>query len=258
MRLLQSWYDSAVQEVAADRKLDRTQLAAILDTSPMMVDTAKDKGLITNIGYEDDARDAAKKQAGSGAETMRFDRYVQATRNDWDAVGAPTIALVHAAGEIVEGTDDNAIGNTTTSIAGDTFSDAIREAAKDSNVKAILLRVDSPGGSAIASDQILQALKKARATGKPIVVSMGSVAASGGYFISMAADKIVAEPGTLTGSIGVIFGKVAVGKSLELAGVEGRELGVGRCRLSFTDRAAHVSVPVCARNSRWTRKDWSG
>jgi len=69
MRLLQSWYDSAVQEVAADRKLDRTQLAAILDTSPMMVDTAKDKGLITNIGYEDDARDAAKKQAGSGAET---------------------------------------------------------------------------------------------------------------------------------------------------------------------------------------------
>ena len=227
-RLLQSWYDSALQEVAADRKLDRTQLGAILDTSPMMVDVAKQKGLITNIGYEDDARDAAKKLAGNGAEVMRFDRYVQATRNSADAIGAPTIALVHAAGDIVEGSDDNAIGNTTTEITGDTFSDAIREAAADSSVKAILLRVDSPGGSAIASDQILHALQKAHAAGKPIVVSMGSVAASGGYYISVAADKIVAQPGTLTGSIGVIFGKVAVGKSLELVGVEGRELGIGK------------------------------
>ena len=227
-RVLNSWYDSALQEVAGDRKLDRAQLSAILDTSPMMVDAAKQKGLITNIGYEDEASDAAKKLAGNGAETMRFDRYLQAIRGNADAAGGPTIALVHAAGDIVEGSDDNAIGNATTQIAGDTFSDAIREAAADTNVKAILLRVDSPGGSAIASDQILHALQKAHAAGKPIVVSMGSVAASGGYFISMAADKIVAEPGTLTGSIGVIFGKVAVGKSLELVGVEGRELGVGK------------------------------
>ena len=85
-----------------------------------------------------------------------------------------------------------------------------------------------PEGSAIASDQILQALKKARATGKPIVVSMGSVAASGGYYISMAADRIIAEPGTLTGSIGVLWGKFAVGKSAEMVGLEARELGVGK------------------------------
>jgi protease-4 len=242
-RVLQSWYDSAVQEAAADRKLDRAQLTAILDA-------AKEKGLITNIGYEDDARDAAKKQAGSGAEMMRFDRYVQATRNNADAIGAPTIALVHASGDIVEGTDDNGIGNTTTSIAGDTFSDAIREAAKDGDVKAILLRVDSPGGSAIASDQILQALRKARAAGKPIVVSMGSVAASGGYYISMAADKIIAEPGTLTGSIGVIFGKVAVGKSLELAGVEGRELGIGKNALFLSGMTPWNGDQLAAANAQ--------
>jgi protease-4 len=250
MRLLQSWYDSALQEVAADRKLDRTQLSTIFDTSPMMVDDAKQKGLITNIGYEDDAHDAAKKLAGSGAEILRFDRYFQAARNNADGIGAPTIALVHAAGDIVEGGDENALSNATTSIAGDTFSDAIREATADKNVKAILLRVDSPGGSAIASDQILHALQKAHTAGKPIVVSMGSVAASGGYFISMAADKIVAEPGTLTGSIGVIFGKVAVGKSVELAGVEARELGVGKNALFLSGMTPWNADQLASANAQ--------
>src|SRR5262249_2183183 len=114
------------------------------------------------------------------------------------------------------------------SIYGDDFAKAIRDAAEDSSVRAILLRVDSPGGSAIASDQILDAVKKARAKGKPVVVSMGSVAASGGYYISLGADRIVAEPGTLTGSIGVLWGKFAVGKTLEKVGLEARELGVGK------------------------------
>ena len=86
----------------------------------------------------------------------------------------------------------------------------------------------TPGGSAIASDQILHALKGAHARGKPIVVSMGSVAASGGYYIAMAADRIVAEPGTLTGSIGVLWGKVALGKSAQLIGINARELGAGK------------------------------
>jgi protease-4 len=238
LRVLQSWYDSALAEMATDRKLDRTQLVAVLDASPSTVETVKDKGLITNIGYDDEARDAAKARAGQGATITRFNRYVQATRGrNIYAAGASTIALVHAAGDIVEGESEGALSDATNSIAGDTFSQAIRDAAADRNVKAILLRVDSPGGSAIASDQILQALKKARAAGKPIVVSMGSVAASGGYYISVAADKIVAEPGTLTGSIGVLWGKVAVGKSLELAGLEGRELGVGKNALFLSGMA---------------------
>ena len=114
------------------------------------------------------------------------------------------------------------------SIYGDVFAKAIRDAADDDSVRAILLRVDSPGGSAIASDQILQAIKKAKAAGKPVVVSMGSVAASGGYYISLAADRIIALPGTLTGSIGVLWGKVAVGRSMGLVGVTARELGVGQ------------------------------
>jgi protease-4 len=248
-RVLQSWYDSATAEAAADRKLDRTALISVLDTSPAPVESVKDKGLITNIGYDDDARDAAKKQAGTGAEMLRFDRYVQATRGAGLGSGS-TIALVHAAGDIVEGGDDSPFGAAATSVAGDTFSEAIREAATDKNVKAILLRVDSPGGSAIASDQILQALKKAHAAGKPIVVSMGSVAASGGYYIAMAGDRIVAEPGTLTGSIGVLWGKVAVGKSLEIVGVEGRELGVGKNALFLSGMTPWDQTQLAAVNAQ--------
>ncbi len=227
LRVLQSWYDSATAEASADRKLDPGVLTSVLDAAPATVETVKDKGLITNIGYDDEARDAAKARAGAGAKIMRFDRYVQATRDRVAGFGAPTIALVHAAGDIVEGGDDNPLSQSSASVAGDTFAQAIRDAAEDKNVKAILLRVDSPGGSAIASDQILQALKKARATGKPLVVSMGAVAASGGYYISMAADRIIAEPGTLTGSIYADFTKkVAEGRKLPLEQVE--QLARGR------------------------------
>jgi protease-4 len=229
LRVLQSWYDSATGEAAADRKLDRAALISVLDAAPATVETVKDKGLITNIGYEDEARDAAKAKAGQGAQMVDFERYVQATRNRGAGATGPTVALVHAAGDIVEGEDaDSALRQSASSVAGDTFADAIREATANKGVKAILLRVDSPGGSAIASDQILHALQKAHAAGKPIVVSMGSVAASGGYYISVAADRIVAEPGTLTGSIGVLWGKVAVGKTAEMVGVEARELGMGK------------------------------
>jgi protease-4 len=234
LRVLQSWYDSATTEASTDRKLDRAVLTAVLDAAPATVEAVKDKGLITNIGYDSEARDAAKSRAGADAKVTSFERYVQATRNQGAGFGAPTIALIHAAGDIVEGEDDSPLQQGSASVAGDTFSQAIRDAAEDKNVKAILLRVDSPGGSAIASDQILDALKKARATGKPIVVSMGAVAASGGYYISMAADRIIAEPGTLTGSIGVLWGKFAVGKTAEMVGLEARELGVGKNALFLT------------------------
>ena len=251
MRVLQSWYDSATQDAASDRKVDRAQLISVLDGGPATVETVKDKGLITHIGYDDEARDAAKSQAGPGAAIVRFDRYVQATRNrNTGSAGTSTIALVHAAGDIVEGGDDSPLSAASTQVAGDTFSEAIREAAADKNIKAILLRVDSPGGSAIASDQILQALKKARAAGKPIVVSMGSVAASGGYYISVAADRIVAEPGTLTGSIGVLWGKVAVGKSLNLVGVEAKELGIGKNALFLSGMTPWDQTQLAAVNAQ--------
>ncbi len=228
MRLLQSWYDSAVSEAAADRHLDRAAITEVLDQSPSLAEFVKQKGLITNIGYEDEARDTARRRAGAGARIVDFARYRQATRGNGAGFGAPQVAFIHAAGDITEGKSNAPLDAAGGGIAGDTYADAIRAAGADRNVKAILLRIDSPGGSAIASDQILHALKRAHAAGKPIVVSMGSVAASGGYYIAMAADRIVAEPGTLTGSIGVFLGKFVVDKTGQLAGVNARELGVGK------------------------------
>jgi protease-4 len=227
-RILQSWYDTTVGVAASDRSVPRETLVSVLDTAPVRVEEVREKGLITNIGYDDEAREAAETKAGDGTEFTPFERYARAVRGQDAGLGAPTIAFVHAAGEILEGKDDNALSDTADLIYGDVFAKAIRDATEDDAVRAILLRVDSPGGSAIASDQILQAVKKARAAGKPVVVSMGSVAASGGYYISLGADRIVALPGTLTGSIGVLWGKIAVGETVQLLGVNARELAVGR------------------------------
>jgi protease-4 len=103
-------------------------------------------------------------------------------------------------------------------MGSDTIASAIRAAAHDEHVRAIVLRVNSPGGSYVASDTIWREVVRARAGGKPVVVSMGDVAASGGYFISMAADEIVAQPGTITGSIGVLTGKPVLGGAIGRAG----------------------------------------
>lgn len=226
-RILQSWYDNATGEIAADLGMERDALVTILDQSPMIVDEAVEDGLVTNVGYDDEARDAALARAGGDAEIAEFSSYVRMDKEARSHADGPVVALVHAVGEIVEGELDGPLSNSIV-ITGDDFAEAIRAATEDDSVRAILLRVDSPGGSAIASDQILDALKKAQAAGKPVIVSMGSVAASGGYYISSSADRIVANPSTLTGSIGVLWGKIAAGGSLGLVGVNAEELGVGQ------------------------------
>jgi protease-4 len=225
-RLLNSWYEIATTEIAIDRGIERADLIDILNQSPLIVREAVENGLVTAIGYDDDARDAALVRAGDDAEITKFSAYVRASQGTRMAAEGPVFALVHAVGEIVEGSASGPLAGSGL-IAGDDFADAIRAATEDPAVRAILLRVDSPGGSAIASDQILDALNKAQAANKPLIVSMGTLAASGGYYISLGADQIVANPGTITGSIGVLWGKVATGRSLDLIGVHGAELGVG-------------------------------
>jgi protease IV len=127
----------------------------------------------------------------------------------------PKVAVVHAVGSIMSGKSSSGfLGGET--LGSETFIKAVRQAADEKTVKAIVLRVDSPGGSALASDLMWRSLQKC---GKPVVVSMGDVAASGGYYISMGAQRIFAEPGTLTGSIGVVGGKVAIGGLLEKVGI---------------------------------------
>ena len=223
-RLLQSFYDSATAGAAADRHMPRAKLIGLLDASPQFAESARAAGLIDRIGFDDDAENAALARAGDGAKTVKLAQFLRARQPDNQFGSGPKIALVEASGEIFDGT----AGGQGGVIAGDDMAKAIRAAAKDKDVRAIVLRVASPGGSVTASDQILDAVKKAQAAGKPVVVSMGGVAASGGYYISLSANRIVAEPGTITGSIGVLTGKVSIERSLALAGIGTDTLGIGK------------------------------
>lgn len=224
---LQSWYNSAVKAIAADRKLSAKTVAATLQASPQFAEDVKRDGFVDRLGYDGQAKDAARLRADH-AKLVLIGDYARATDSESGVGNGPHVALIEAAGEIVDGaTQHGGLGGNAV-VAGDDYADAFRSAARDKNVKAILFRIDSPGGSVTASDQILEALKEAKAAGKPVVVSMGPLAASGGYYVSCAADSIVAERATLTGSIGVLTGKVAFGKSLGLIGVGADEIGVGK------------------------------
>lgn len=232
--LMRSWYDTAVADAAKDRKISRDAMVAALEASPQFTEDAKAKKLIDKIGYDDDALDAALAKAGDNAEALPLGQYAGAKPDSAFGSGKH-IALVEASGEIVNGSAASGPFDNSSVIAGDDMARAIRDATADQDIKAIVLRVDSPGGSVTASDQILDAVKKAQAAGKPVVVSMGSVAASGGYYISLSANKIVAQPGTVTGSIGVLTGKVAIGNTLGLAGVKGELVSVGKNAVMNSD-----------------------
>jgi protease-4 len=225
---LQSWYDSAINEESSERKLLPAQIKAAFEASPQFAQDVKKAGLIDQLGYDDEARAAAISRAGSGAKAVGFRKYIHDTEESSEFSPSASIALIEASGEIVDGTAHASPFSTESGIAGDDLSNAIRAATRDKQIKAILLRVDSPGGSVSASDQILDAVKKAEAAGKPVVVSMGMLAASGGYYISTSATRIVAEPATLTGSIGVLTGKVSFGKSTQMLGVTIDDIGVGK------------------------------
>jgi protease-4 len=226
--MLQSWYDNATSSVAADRKLGTKAVTAVFEASPQFADDALRAHMIDKIGYDDEAADAARDQGGD-AKMVTLMEYARDTDGAGHIGSGPRVALIAGTGEIVEGSvRHGSLFDDTSVIAGDDFAEAIRKATKDSSIKAILLRIDSPGGSVTASDQILDAVRKAQAAGKPVIVSMGTLAASGGYYVSCSANKIVAEPGTITGSIGVLTGKVSIGKSLGLIGVTEDEIGVGK------------------------------
>jgi protease-4 len=247
-RLMQSWYDEATAGAADDRHLGRDRIVSAFEASPQFTENARSAGLIDRIGYDDDAQNAALARAGNGAKLVTMSDYVKVAKEGSSFSVGPRIALIQAAGDIQEGSAGGGLFGGNAVIAGDDLSKAIRAAAGDKDVRAIVLRVDSPGGSVSASDQILDAVKKAQAAGKPVVVSMGGVAASGGYYISLSANRIVAEPGTITGSIGVLTGKVSIDRSLALAGVGSASVGVGRNALYDSEFQPYTPDQLAALN----------
>lgn len=239
---LQSWYNAAVKAIALERKLPSRTVTQMLEADPQFAEDAARAHLVDRLGYDGQAKQAAKTRAGARSKLVTMGEYAHATESDSETGSGPQVALIEGAGEIVDGqTGHSGLGGSSSVMAGDDYAEAFRNAAHNRNIKAILFRIDSPGGSVTASDQILEALKEAKAAGKPVIVSMGPLAASGGYYVATAADKIVAEPATLTGSIGVLTGKVAFGKSAQMIGVTADDIGIGKNALM--DSAVNPYTP---------------
>src|ERR1700761_7589255 len=222
-----SLYQTALKAVAADRKMSQKALQTAVEAGPYSAEEAQAKGLIDKLGQVRQAQDTALVAAGPGAKMVDFDDYRSSLKGQPDsAPGDPVIAVVGGEGDITTGSGGDLFA-TQNDIRSDDVSEALYKAARDKAVKAIVFRVSSPGGGDPASEQILGAVRAAKAAGKPVVVSMGTYGASGGYWISSQANAIVAQPTTLTGSIGVFGGKLALGEALAKFGVDVRQVGVG-------------------------------
>jgi protease IV len=245
-----SIYASEVAAAAADRKQSPDALRHTLEAGPYLAEQAQKLRLIDRVGQVREAEQDLLKRAGSGAEAVDWDDYARSRRRT-PATG-PTIALIEAEGAIVTGKDG--ARNPFTgggNIYSDDLSDAFYDAIKAKDVKAIVFRLNSPGGSDTASEQILAAVRAAKAAGKPVVVSMGTYGASGGYWVSSEASAIVAQPTTLTGSIGVFGGKFAVGPALAKFGVDIRQLGVGSSYAGAFGSGREFSPQERAAFSSW-------
>jgi protease-4 len=230
-RLVESLTEQITEGIAERRGISATDVRALIDKGPFIGAEATAAGLVDALGYRDEVFTAARKQAGEHAELQYVGRYARARALARSARKVPNprerfVAVVHASGPIRRGRGGRG-PVMASSIGSDSLAAVLRSATADQRVAAIVLRVNSPGGSYIASDTIRREVVRARAAAKPVVVSMGDVAASGGYFISMAADVIVAQPGTLTGSIGVFGGKPVVSGLLGKAGMSTDAIGEG-------------------------------
>lgn len=208
--LLGSLYDLMLRNIAADRGVTPAAARAAVEATPFTGQRARELRLIDQLGQPEQAERAALDRAGDGAEIVEFNAYQPPHQS-----GGPTIAVVLGEGEILGGTAESTPFGDGQMMRGDDVARALLDASEDDDVRAIIFRVSSPGGSVVASDQILAALRTARERGKRVVISMGDVAASGGYYVAAEADEIVANPTTITGSIGVVGGSIVIGPALE-------------------------------------------
>lgn len=242
-QLLDDIYGTLVDRVAAGREVKTNKARRWLMDGPYTAKEALSEGLVDRIVYFDDFKSELNEKSGkkltfdtkySGTEKKKveppnlFALFMGTAKKP----GASTdkgdkIALVHAVGPIIDGRVEKSPFGGSETIASEDFIDVLNDVAKEPGLKGIVLRVDSPGGSAIASDLIWRRLETFNEQGIPYVVSMGSVAASGGYYISMGADRVFAEPTTITGSIGVIGGRFILGDAYEKMGLKKEYIAIG-------------------------------
>jgi protease IV len=230
--IMNSWFNEMKDGICQARQIAPEKFEAVVDAGPYLGKEAVAAKLVDAVAYRDEVYGEAKAKAGGGAELLYLDKYLSRAGRPHDH--GKMIALVFGVGDVTRGESDYDPVQGTQSMGSDTVAGAIRAAADNKDVKAILFRVDSPGGSYVASDTIWREVVRARQAGKPVIVSMGNLAGSGGYFVAMAADKIVAEPGTITASIGVLGGKMLTSGLWDKVGLSWDEVHQGENATMFT------------------------
>ncbi|MDQ3606620.1 MAG: signal peptide peptidase SppA [Gemmatimonadota bacterium] len=282
--LLEAIYGQLVRATAGARGLSEAQVRAAFDRGPLLSGEALAARLVDRLAYRDEVYDSLRARLGGGVDFLFLPQYLR--RAGRPHTRGERIALIYGVGGVQQGESEFNPVSGGLAMGSETVARAFRQAIEDDGVRAILFRIDSPGGSYVASDAIWREVIRARAAGKPVIASMGNVAASGGYFVAMGADRIVAQPLTLTGSIGVYAGKVLITEASNRLGITWDAVQVGenatmwsptrdyspeeRARLDasldriyvdFTTKAAHgrrmtrEQVHEVARGRVWTGAD---
>lgn len=220
------------QTVAQERQIAPERLQSLIKVGMAPASVALKERLVTALGYEDEIQTKLTGDKTKEYRSVSLSKYLKALGDRSEKKAKHRIALVGGLGPISSGAGDETWSNV---MGGETMAARLREIRKAKDVKGVLFRVDSPGGSAVGSDKVWREVRLLESGGKPVVVSMSGVAGSGGYYIAMGARKIVAQPSTITGSIGVIFGK------FNIRGLYEHWLGITTDEVKLADNATIFS-----------------
>lgn len=231
--LFGSIFEQLVTGIATSRGVTPDQIEQLMANGPLTATEALGGNLVDRLAYRDEFEQKLEDDYEDG-KRVSISSYLSFADPSDSRVAERSVAVIHAVGAIQRGKADDNPFSGASSVGAETLAKAIRDAAEDEDINAILLRVDSPGGSYVASDTIWREVIRAKERGKPFIVSMGNTAASGGYFIAMDADTIFAQPGTITGSIGVIVNKLVFEGTLEKLDINWSTLTYGENGDIFT------------------------
>ncbi len=253
--LLDDLFNRYVDTIAKARNKSADEVRALIDDAPYSAAKAKELGLIDGVAYHDEIEKELKTKLGyKDTDELRVVKGGEYSNVEPESLGldkGERIAVIYAMGDIGSGKSNDGPGDQ--SIGSDTLAKAITDAGNDKSIKAIVIRVDSPGGSGLASDIIWHAVEGAKVK-KPVVISMSDVAASGGYYIAAGANKIIAQPSTITGSIGVFAGKPVIKGFYDWLGISneyvlrGKQAGMFRESEKFTPEERAKFEELVRRN----------
>lgn len=220
--VMNGMFEQVVRGIAEERELSEENVRSLMDYGLFLGQEALNAKLVDQLAYEDEVYENIKKRSGKDTRFLDLMHYLNlAGRPNTDG---ETIALIYGVGSIAQGQSRYRPLSGQVVMGSETVTKAFQAAIRDEDVRAIIFRINSPGGSHLASDTIWRETVRAREEGKPVIASMGNVAGSGGYFIAMAADQIIAQPATITGSIGVYAGKMLTSGLWDKVGVSWDEV----------------------------------